>query len=119
MRIEQVLGGLTFGQSYRLSLDYNSRGGEDPTALFQINGLTAFNSTVAEVGGANPYYHLDFDFVATGTSATLALANLGLGSDSTLLVDNVRVQSVPEPGSAALLAFGGIALLGRRGRNRR
>ena len=114
MRIEQVLGGLTLGQTYRLSLDYNARSGDDPTALFQINGLTAFNSTVAEVGGANPYYHLDFDFVATGASATLSLANLGLAADSTLLVDNVRVQSVPEPGSAALLVLGSIALVRRR-----
>ena len=119
MSISQVLAGLTAGQTYRLSLDYNSRSGDDPTALIQIDGLTAFTGTVPEVGGVNPYSHLDFDFVASGTSTTVSLANLGLAGDSTLLLDNVRVVAVPEPGSAAFLALGSLALLRRRRQNAR
>ena len=114
MTISQVLAGLTAGQTYRLSLDYNSRGGDDPTALIQIDGLTAFTGSVPEVGGVNPYYHLDYDFVASGTTTTVSLANLGLAADSTLLVDNVRVLAVPEPCGAALLALGSLTLLRRR-----
>ena len=93
--ISQLLSGLTIAQQYRLTLEYNSRTGDAPFALITIDGNTAFNAAVPEVGGANAYCHLDYDFIATATTTTLAIANQGLLADSTLLVDNVRVGAVP------------------------
>ena len=110
MLVSQTLAGLTTGGLYRLIAEYNSRSGDDPSALIRIDGQTAFSGLVPEVGGANPYYHLEFDFTASGTSALLELANLGLAGDSTLLVDNVRVIAVPEPG-AFVAVLGGVAVL--------
>ena len=110
LKVSQTLAGLTAGALYRLILEYNSRSGDDPAALIQIDGQTALSGLVPEVGGANPYYHLEYDFTASGTSALLEIANLGLAGDSTLLVDNVRVIAVPEP-AAVLAVLGGIAVL--------
>jgi PEP-CTERM motif len=113
--LSQTLNGLVAGQTYRFELDYNSRQGVDPNALFTINGLTAFSGAVDQVGGANPYHHLSFEFIATSTTTTITLANtLPQPTDSTLLVDNVRVQLVPEPGSVALLGLGAVVLARRR-----
>lgn len=113
--LSQTLTGLTIGQQYRFELDYNSRNGDDPAALFTIAGLTAFSGTVPEVGGANPYHHLTYDFIATATTATLTIANtLPSPTDSTLLVDNVRVQLVPEPTSIALIGLGTLLTARRR-----
>jgi MYXO-CTERM domain-containing protein len=117
MAVSQTLIGLASGQPYRLTLDYNSRTGDDPTALIQINGQTAFTGVVPEVGSTNPYYHLSFDFIAAGTSTQLSIANLGLAADSTLLVDNIRVVAVPEPTGASLTLLG-LAALAQRQRRR-
>ena len=110
LTVSQTLSGLTVGALYRLIVEYNSRSGDDPAALIKIDGQTALSGLVPEVGGANPYYHLEFDFTASGTSTLLEIANLGLAGDSTLLVDNVRVVAVPEP-AAVVAILGGIAVL--------
>ena len=115
LTLSQTLSGLTIGQSYRLTLSYNSRSGDDPFALVTINGSTALNAAVPEVGGTNPYYNLSYDFTATAATTTLTIANQGLSGDSTLLVDNVRVFNVvPEPAACAFLALGGLLLARRR-----
>ena len=44
--ISQNLSGLVTGGLYRLIAEYNSRGGDDPTALFRIDGQTAFTGLV-------------------------------------------------------------------------
>ena len=114
--VQQTLQGLTLGQAYRLTLDYNSRTGDDPTALIQIDNQTAFTGLVPEAGGTNPYYHLSFDFTASATTAEISIANLGLAPDSTLLVDNIRVVAVPEPASMSFAAIGILSLALRRRR---
>lgn len=115
MAISQTLLGLTAGRPYRLTLDYNARTGDDPTANIVIDGKTALQAIIAEVGGSNPYYHLDYQFVASGSSAVLSIGNLGTAADSTLLVDNVRVVAVPEPTVAGCSALG-LALMALRRR---
>jgi len=111
------------GQPYRLSLDYNARTGDliQPDALFTIDGLVAFSGTVAPVEPTGsftlPYYHLEFDFVATNANAILSVANVHpIPDDTTLLVDNVRLISIPEPCSAALFALAAVGVHLRRSR---
>ena len=116
LTLSQTLNDLTIGQPYRLTLSYNSRSGDDPLALITIDGNTAYNATVPEVGGANAYYELTYDFIATATTTTLTIANLGAVPDSTLLVDNVRVFSVPEPSAFAILGLGALLLAWRKRR---
>jgi len=116
LTLSQTLTNLTIGQPYRLTLSYNSRTGDDPLALVTIDGNTAFDAAVPEVGGANAYYDLTYDFIATATTTTLTIANQGATADSTLLVDNVRVFAVPEPSAFAITGLGGLLLARRKRR---
>ena len=68
----QTLHGLTPGQNYRLTLYLNSRGGTPATALVTIDGNTAYNAPVSQVGGSNPYHFISYDFTASATDVTLA-----------------------------------------------
>ena len=101
--LSQIVSGLTPGETYVLSFDYNARNccddvpipglliDQDPVADFppddQIDGL-------APVGGANPWYHYEQTFVADSDSFELTIQTTSAaGGDSTLIVDNVSVAS--------------------------
>jgi hypothetical protein len=86
----QTLHGLTPGQIYRLTLYLNSRNGTPATALVTIDGQTAFNGLVSQVGGSNPYHFISYDFTASAADVTLSFANQNV-DPSTLFVDNLRV----------------------------
>jgi hypothetical protein len=91
--VSQTLHDLSPGMNYQLSLYVNSRESTaTPSALVKIGGSTAFSGAVTSVGGSNPYQTLTYTFTAASTNATLTISNsTATVTDSTLLVDNVRV----------------------------
>lgn len=118
--IEQTIGGFSVGSDYTLGLDFNARnccGGALPLATVKLNGIVAGSSTalfpppggVIPVGGTNPWYHADIEFTAPVDTITLRIESApAAGGDSTLIVDNITMQLVPEP-SSGLLALAGLA----------
>jgi hypothetical protein len=57
-----------------------------------------------------------FTFVATEANTRITFISKTTNNTSGILLDNVSVELVPEPGSAALLGAAGLILLGRRSR---
>ncbi len=108
--VQQSVAGLVPGQTYRLTLKYNSRNtGDDARLHVTIDGQTAFNAIVTPVGAGQPFNALTFDFTASGETALLKIENAGNGPDSTALVDNVSLAqfgavvtpplALPSPGA--------------------
>ncbi len=125
--LEQDLVGMTLGQEYVLSVDFNARDccGDLPVATIALDGvLVAATSelfpdpgAVIPVGGTNPWYHADIPFVAEDTAITLMFSSTpAAGGDATMLIDNVSVVPIPEPSTAALALVGLLLLLGWRRR---
>jgi hypothetical protein len=110
--LSQELSGVVIGNSYRLTLDYYGRDGIAPTGLITIDGKTALSGLIPNGGGQ---LSLSYDFVASSSTPTLNIANLGVGADSSLLFDNISLRAIPEPASS-LLALLGTTLLYRRRR---
>jgi hypothetical protein len=110
--LSQELSGVVIGNSYRLTLDYYGRDGIAPTGLITIDGKTALSGLIPNGGGQ---HSLSYDFVASSSTPTLNIANLGVGADSSLLFDNISLRAIPEPASS-LLALLGTTLLYRRRR---
>ncbi|MGC8625624.1 MAG: PEP-CTERM sorting domain-containing protein [Phycisphaerae bacterium] len=116
--LSQMIGGLTVGQQYKLSFYYNARNYNSVTPLMQVSlGSTTFTPTgglnVNPVGGSNPYNFADYSYTATGTSELLSFSNINTaaGSDTSLLLDDVSLQAVPEPATLGLVAVCAIGLL--------
>ncbi len=92
--VQQSVAGLVPGQTYRLTLRYNSRSaGDDARLRVSIDGLTAFNAIIAPVGVAQPFHTLTFDFTTSSETALLKIENAGNGADSTALVDSVSLAA--------------------------
>jgi hypothetical protein len=89
----QMLHGLTVGKSYRLTLYVNGRAGVQPTALITIDGQTAYNAPVPQLG-SQPWQFISYDFVASATDVTLSIGNTTTAT--TYFVDDVRVYA-PTP----------------------
>ncbi len=57
-----------------------------------------------------------FTFIATEANTRITFISKVTNNTSGMILDNVSVELVPEPGSAALLGAAGLMLLGRRSR---
>ena len=103
--LEQEVDGLVVGESYTLSLDFNSRNccGDVPTAELTLgNDLIEdfpgeeHEDGIIPVGGDNPWYRFETTFVAESTSTFLTITSASFGGgDSTLVIDNVSISSGP------------------------
>lgn len=96
--IDQEITGLTIGEEYTLSLEYNARNccGAVPEPQLFIDGEPIIEFAddagfVEPVGGENDWYAFETTIVAEATSFVLTVQNDSdiEGGDSTFLVDNV------------------------------
>ena len=114
--ISQTLGGLIAGDTYKLTFYYNARSGTaDPLMEVSLGGTT-FTPTggldVAPVGGSNPFYEGQYFYTATGPTAVLSFGNINTAAtDSSLLLNDVSLQVVPEPAALGLMGAMGVGLL--------
>lgn len=90
-----------------------------PNVLTEISNLdvqfTATNNNPALPINLNWETHT-FTFVATEANTRITFISRTTNNTSGILLDNVSVELVPEPGSTALLGAAGILLLSRRSR---
>ena len=83
---------LVSGQVYTASFRFNSRNNQKPIAHVTIDGQSYLDMLVSSVGGTAPYKYASFDFMATNSSQVLIVSNYTTSADTTLLVDDFRVN---------------------------
>jgi hypothetical protein len=86
---------------YWVSFDVANLGGTPNSFAADWGGLTFLAGTNV---GVAPYTHFAFTLMAAGASTALTFTTRQ--DPSFFLVDNVNVQSMPEPGTMLLLATG-------------
>ena len=108
----------TVGQTYRVSVDVANLNWGSPQELAQLTiaaGLDSATFTAPDSYFQDArYYTTEFTFTAVSTSTTLSLSSSNANGAWGAIVDNVKVQSVPEPFSMSVLGMGAVALLRRR-----
>lgn len=102
------------GVTYRLSFELGgSTRGDTNTVNVSIGSLLSQSITLQS---SDPLAVQSFLFTpASATSATLVFESLG-GDNLGLLLDDVKIEAVPEPASMAALGLGALGLLKRRKR---
>lgn len=101
--LQQNITGLTPGEEYKLSLDFNARNccDDNPVANLLLNGDfvedfpgEAFDDGMIEpVGAGNPWYRFEHVFVADDSELDLRIETFPFaGGDSTLVIDNVSIM---------------------------
>lgn len=103
--------------SFNVSFQLMQRGGNEQSVNVLLDGQ-AIAPTLQPVGSDWTSYSFNISGL-TGSSHTLAFNGINLSSaaDSTLFVDSVNVNAVPEPLSAALM-LGGLGVMGWARRRR-
>jgi len=128
--LSQTIGGFQIGVQYIVRFHANSREAyrTDPDGLtlpgasltVMMNAHTLIDELLVlpvEASGSHtqPYHVIATpSFVATAETMTLSLINPQVGGDTTLLLDRVTIEQVPEPATLSLLALGGLAMIRRR-----
>ncbi len=102
--------------SFNVSFDLKQRGGNQESVNVLLDGK-AVAATLTPIDSAWTSYSFNIAGL-TGSSHTLSFnaINLSNASDSTLFVDKVSVNAVPEPLSIALMlgGLGALAMVRRR-----
>ena len=95
---------------YSLSFDLagNNRNTNNDTVLFALIGPGAVILDSLTMAGTDPFTTFSYGFTTTGGGILFAFLNEPDGDNIGALLDNVHLQSVPEP--AMLLLFGLAAL---------
>ena len=92
----------TFGQTYRVTLDYSSNNGiTHPTAGITVDGVT-----VGTLMGSNSWQSFSGLFTAHSTSTNFQISeNIG-GGNAGVFLDNISISAVPEPATWAMMLVG-------------
>jgi hypothetical protein len=95
----------TPGQTYNLDYWFRSDGGTPNEFIVQWDGTALLDQTDIPDNGWQLYH---FSVLATGASTLLEFG--GRNDPTWLSLDDVSVDSAPEPGTLALLGFGCLGL---------
>jgi len=128
--LSQTVDGFQVGGQYIVRFHANSRDAyrTDPSGLelpgasltVMVDDQTLIDSLLVppvETSGSytQPYHLLTTPhFTATAGTMTLSFINPQVGGDTTLLLDQVTIERIPEPAALSLLAVGGAVVLRRR-----
>lgn len=109
------------GQMYELTFAYANNPGLSPaSADVALDGATLAYSTTISHSGSSPSDNLwtlfSYKFEALDDFTTLSFTSLGGGGNSGILLDDVQINEVPEPGSIVLLSLGALGVCGLRRR---
>jgi hypothetical protein len=118
LTLSQLITGLTIGQTYELTFEYNARNNNDtprPGLIVSVGDDSVATGQIDPVNVAgvftNPFYGGSLLFTAGAASETLTIQKVDIVTgDSTALFDNFEIQVVPEPSGLALLGFATVAL---------
>jgi hypothetical protein len=109
------------GQQYVVSVDVANLNWGSPQELAALNiaaGLDSVSFTAPDSYYQDAVYHTaQLTFTAVSSSTTLSLSSSNANGAWGAIVDNVQVQSVPEPISMTVLGIGAFGLLRRRRKN--
>lgn len=101
---------LSAGQRYRLSYRYNARNGQVPQIRSTVDTAspTLLQNDVQypSVGGANPYHLGAYEFTAEASSHTVTFENTKGAGDTTMTLDDVRIENADAPGWTTALWTG-------------
>lgn len=125
--IEQVLNGLTIGETYVVTGDFTNRynccnaSGSAATLSFGVDITPGGLLTQLAYPGSYPnWYGFSTSFTATQASHTIRFTAERNGTDTEYAIDNISVLlRVPEPGSFAPVGLALLGLAGVRARQNR
>lgn len=109
------------GQMYELTFAYANNPGTSPSsANVALDGATlAYGTTISHSGSTssdNFWTLFTYKFQALDELTTLSFSSLDGITNAGILLDDVQINEVPEPGSLVLLSLGALGVCGLRRR---
>ncbi len=91
--------------------------------MAQVNGYSANVTAAADNDTDTQFSAYTLNFISSGAPVTLAFSATsgGLGDNIDVILDNVSIESVPEPSTwgMMLISFAGLGLAGARASRKR